>query len=400
MKRTCALAVLVLPFAAGCGARTMLDTDVATESCDAVVPTCIAPNALDPCGEASVVGAVCGASSHAWSCPTGSRVYARAPASQTVCKPFESAIGTVGPWGLSAMTHIPTDDGRCLWIADSATLLDGTTSRNVALQADPTAPYGTCPTTSLTPPTPIVTIESGAAPSLVVQIDGGYRLGGKTHVLYRVFRLDATATFGAVEVGGGVGRWDQPTQRIVIPTVVAPFPWGLDLDLGDAQLASTDGTHAFVWGCKQPGMFLLQGCELARLDAADNVELFSMQGTWIPTTDASLGAVMFGGGSWTSDVVAAPSGFRHVYIADFGNELQSDVATNVTGTWTSGPNMAACDLPLAADPNSFCAGPEIHSELSDPTRIGEMAVTYGVGSTVALPPATPNDYWARLVFTQ
>ncbi len=307
----------------------------------------------------------------------------------------------VGPWGLSAMTRVPTDDGRCLWIADSATLQDGTSARNVAFEPDPTVPFGTCPVSSLTPPVPVVTVEGESDPSVIVQIDGGYRLGGATHVLYRIFHADPTATYGAVEVGGGVGRWDPSLQQIVIPSATPPFPWGLDLDLGDAQIAAGDGAHAYVWGCAQQGMFLQQGCELARLDASDNVELFSTQGTWIPSTDPSQGAVLFGAGTWTSSVTPAPNGFRHVYIIDFGSTLQSDVASVATGPWTPGPDLVACDLPLADDPNSFCAGPIVHGELSDPTRPGEMAITYGVGSsTLGTPTGTPTDYWSRLVWTQ
>jgi hypothetical protein len=111
--------------------------------------------------------------------------------------------------------------------------------------------------------------------------------------------------------------------------------------------------------------------------------------------------VLFGGGSWTSSVVAAPSGFRHIYVDDFGSTLQSDNASVATGPWTSGPNLAQCDLPLADDPSSFCAGPIVHGELSDPTRPGEVAISYGVGSsTLATPTGAPNDYWSRLVWTQ
>ena len=327
-------------------------------------------------------------------------MYARAPDSSSVCRPFHaSSVINVGPWGLSSMPRVPTDDGRCLWIADSATLSDGTMARNVAFQPDTTAPFGTCPMTSLTAPTPIVTVESGDDPSVLVQIDGGYRLGGKTHVLYRIFHADPTALFGAVEVGGGVGAWDQATQKIVIPSATT-FPWGLDLDLGDSSLLAGDGSHAYVWGCARPGAFLERGCELARLDAGDHVELFSTGGSWIPTTDASQGAVFFGDGAWMGSVVSQGSGWRHVFAVSFGSTLQTDSATQVTGAWSTGPSLAQCDLPLADDPNSFCAGPIVDSELSDPTRPSELPITYGVGSTVASPPGTAEDYWPRLVWTK
>jgi hypothetical protein len=195
-------------------------------------------------------------------------------------------------------------------------------------------------------------------------------------------------------------RWDPTTQRIVIPPVTTPFPWGQDLGLGDASLVASDGEHAFVWGCARPGMFLEQGCELARLDANDDVELFSAQGTWIASTDAARGAVLFGSGTFTSSVVPEPGGgLRHVFIGDFGNTIQSHVAGGVTGPWIQGSNVAACDLPLSDDPHSFCGGPIAHGELSDPTRPGEMAITYGVGSS-ANATGTPDDYWPRLIWSQ
>ncbi len=396
MKRVLFLALL----ACGCGARTGLSQSDVSAPGHAAPPICV-QSAIDPCGAPKTVNATCNEASHEWTCPSGARVYKRAPDSSEVCRPFHGATGleSVGPWGLSAMSRVPTDDGRCLWIADSATLTGGTVVRNVALQADPNAPFGTCPTESLTPPTPIVSVEGGDDPNILVQIDGGYRLAGATHVLYRLFRSDPNATFGAIEIGGGVARWDQTTQRIIVPSPTKPFPWGLDLDLGDAQLPSDDGVHAFVWGCAQKGDLLKQGCELARLDPNDHVELFSTNGQWIPSVDASQGAVLFGGGSWMSSVVPTTSGFRHVYIPDFGSTLQTDDAKDPTGPWTAGPNLAMCDLPTAVDPNAFCAGPVVHLELADPTRPAELPISYGVGSSKT-PTGTPDDYWSRLVWAK
>ena len=146
----------------GCGARTSLSESVTNAPCPSTPPTCV-QSASDPCGAPSVVAATCDASAHEWVCGAGARVYARAAESGAVCRPFHgaSSIDSVGPWGLSAMTHVATDDGRCLWIADSAELADGTMARNVAFEPDPTAPFGTCPVESISPPTPIVTIEGG-----------------------------------------------------------------------------------------------------------------------------------------------------------------------------------------------------------------------------------------------
>ena len=214
-----ALAAFAAFASSGCAARTGLSEISPTPRAFRTPPQCV-QSAPNPCDAPTVVTAQCDDAAHEWICPQGSRVYARAADSSTICRPFHGASGIddVGPWGLSAMTQIPTDDGRCLWIADSAQLSDGTMARNVAFEPDVTAPFGTCPTESVSPPTPIVSVEGPDDPSILVQIDGGYLLGGTTHVLYRIFKLDSTATFGAVEVGGGVAHWDPNTKHIVVPS--------------------------------------------------------------------------------------------------------------------------------------------------------------------------------------
>jgi hypothetical protein len=68
------------------------------------------------------------------------------------------------------------------------------------------------------------------------------------------------------------------------------------------------------------------------------------------------------------------------------------------GPWAGGSRIAACDLP-PSDPNAICAAVVPHEDLVDPTRPGEMPVTYAVGSTG---PGIGNgdDYWPRLVRLQ
>jgi len=392
-----------------CGARSSFsdvvpDAGVTAETgCTAAPPTCVARGLA--CTVSTVVPAVCDGGSRVWACPAGSSVYARAPAPTAPCLPFHGASGlaNVGPWGIGSFSRIPTDDGRCLWLADSVTLSDGAPARNVALEADPDAPFGTCPVESVAPPAPLVTMEGGDDPSILVQVDGGYRLGGATHVLYRLFRVDPTAVYGVTELGGGVARLDAATGRIVIPSLARPFPWGLDLDLGDATLPSGDGAHELVWGCAPPGAQLFEeGCRLARLDALDAVELYAKSGDWIASVRASDGATVFQSGRWMSSVVPPPespsSALRHVYIGDFGDELRTQSAPVATGPWSDAASLGPCDLP-ASDPQAFCASPVVHDELADPTRPGEIAVTYGVGSTGAgVRTGNPEDYWPRLVW--
>lgn len=78
------------------------------------------------------------------------------------------------------------------------------------------------------------------------------------------------------------------------------------------------------------------------------------------------------------------------------SRLDTNTASIVTGPWSKGPTLAACDL-LPSDPKSYCAGPVVHPELADPLRPSERIVSYSVGSTG---PKTKSakDYWARLVW--
>jgi hypothetical protein len=91
----------------------------------------------------------------------------------------------------------------------------------------------------------------------------------------------------------------------------------------------------------------------------------------------------------------------HVYAVAFGSTLETHQAPAVTGPWTSGPTLAACDLP-GRDPHAFCAGPVVHEEIGDPARSGELVVSYGIGTTApeqsALLAAHPEDYWTRLAW--
>jgi hypothetical protein len=392
--RALSLATLVT-CALACGGRT--SPVLPATSCAEDAPACIVDGAY--CEPARTSEARCDALTHRWTCPAPARIYERATEADT-CLPFSATPGlsALGSWGLSSLARVPTDDGRCLWIADSAQLSDGTTARNVAFEADRRAPFGTCPSTSVMPPTPIVTMEGGDDPTLLVQIDHGYRLGGRTHVLYRVFRSDGSATFGVTELGGGVARWDAATQRIVVPDPRAPFPWGLDLDLGDAAIVADDGAHAYVWGCRDGASPLLESCRLARLDAADAVELLGFGGSFIRSTRAAEAPAVFDSGPWTSSVVAVPGGYRHVYVGAFGRELVSQVASSPLGPWRAGDGLGGCVLP-ADDDKASCAGPIVHLELADPTRPGELPIAYGIGRT-GTPTGRREDYWARLVWAR
>ncbi len=368
----CALAAL-----SACGARTSLGTGETSSSsgCASLAPACVVA-ASDPCGASSVAPPSCDASTKRWSCPSVSRVYERATDAPSVCLPFHDDALSVG----GSIVRVPTDDGRCLWIAEDVRWSDGTSARNVAFTIDPSAPFGTCPSKSATPPTPIVTL-AGDDPSILVQINQGYRLAGRTHVLYRLFKLDSSSAFGVTDIGGGVAHWDAQSQRIVVPPPTE-LAWGTDLDLGDAFLVQND--TALVWGCPGPPHFLTEGCLLRQLDGNDSIAQVSSQS--------------FDSGPWLSSVIATTSGLLHVYAVGFGSDLQTHTATSTSGPWSPGGDLAHCDLP-SADPKAFCAGPVVHEEIDDPTRPGEWVVSYGIGST-GVRTSNPDDYWTRLVWVK
>jgi hypothetical protein len=173
--------LLALP---ACGASTgLLDPPAAppadAATCQPSPPTCVAP-ADDPCGPPLLVAAACDAATLAWRCPAGARVYARAPAEPTVCRPFTEPGGPVRALS-GVLARVPTDDGRCLWVAEDVTLATGATLRNVAFESDPAAPFGACPVG--------VRFADGAArsavivegndPAVIAQVTGGYRLRKK-----------------------------------------------------------------------------------------------------------------------------------------------------------------------------------------------------------------------------
>lgn len=376
-----------------CGARSGLPGGEAAvnSACSSNPPVCVVAGSW--CSAPTTVSAFCDKDSQSWSCPSGSTVYARA-ATSTRCLPFHGEFSAITSWGIGSFTRIPADDGTCLWVVDDVVLKDGTPARNVALRTDPNLPFGTCPDRSLTLPVPIVTMEGSNDPTILVQLDGGYRLGGSTRVLYRLFRLDPTATFGVRELGGGVAHFDA-SGRILIPSPQKPFPWGLDLDLGDAIYPFGDDAHELVWGCGTPGNYPIR-CNLARLSADDAVELLSNAGDWIASVRASDGPTLFETGRWMSTIVSSHGSLRHLYIPDFTRSISWQTATAAVGPWSSVPGSIPCDLP-DADQKSICAAVVHHPDISDPTQPNEVPVTYAVGST-GTRTDNPDDYWPRLVW--
>jgi hypothetical protein len=343
---------------------------------------------------------VCDEATHAYECPAGAWPYARADASPSTCLPFSDSTGGV-LWVGGSLVRVATDDGRCLWIAEDVQTSGGRL-RNVGFVPDRTAPFGSCPSAASFAsgsPAPVVTMEGGDDPNILVQIASSFRFAGKTHVLYRLFAIDPNAVFGVTLLGGGLGHWDASSQRVVVqgPSAIA-FSTGLGL--GDAALVTKD--FAFVWGCPKANG-LTDDCIVTRFDREASMQLFSGSG-WIGSQNGSDGATVFDAGPWVSSVVAGAASagnLLHVYSISFSSTLESHVGAVPEGPWTAGPTLAACDL-AASDDKAFCAGPVVHEELVDPTRPGELPVSYGVGTTATdqsiLMVKHPKDYWSRLVW--
>jgi hypothetical protein len=373
-----------LPFLAlviaGCGARTGL-TELAIAACSEDPPTCIAPSVA--CDAPRAVAAVCNAQTKQFECPANTRVYERV-ADSNVCLPFHDPDGPIEAMD-GSLVRVPTDDGRCLWIAEDARVA-GVDLRNVALIADVDAPFGSCPKRARFPDNIAQSIVDTEDPSQHIQITGGYRFAGRTHVLYREFRNDPSAPFGLRHVGSGIASFER--GRVILPSTPR---FATDLDLGDAHLV--EGDRAYVWGCPGPPEFLTERCIVARFDASNSMELFAGS-SWVASTRGRDGKSVFDAGPWISSVVRRGDTLRHVYAVGFGSDLQVHTASTPEGPWSSGATIARCDLP-GSDDKAFCAGPVAHEELADPTRPGELVVTYGVGTTRGGERA-PLDYWPRL----
>ena len=173
------------------------------------------------CDAALAVSPICDATTEVWSCPSGTQPYRRAADHPTTCLPFHDPEGPVSQLG-GSLVRIPVDSGRCIWLAETVLTTAGSTVRNVAFDQDLSVPFGSCPTSeSLLGGSPVssVAIDGDDDPSLLVQVDGGYRIGGVTKVFYRLFRAapsDPTSSFGVVELGSGLGVWDAANQRIIL----------------------------------------------------------------------------------------------------------------------------------------------------------------------------------------
>ena len=394
MKHRLLLASPLLLVATGCGSRTA----VGTTGCFETPPGCI--QAGDPCGASIAVDAACDATTHTWSCPRGSSTHTRAVDSPATCLPFHDPSGPLQTLR-GSLPRVPLDDGRCLWIGETVITTAGAPVSNVGFLVEPDASFGGCPTTATFAggaPSPVVTVESGADPTLVVQIAGGYRLAGKTRVLYRLFRADPTATFGLTLLGAGLGRWDAASGQIIVPGPAA-LRWGPDLDLADAALV--EGSTAYLWGCHAPFHDLTDDCVVGRLDESDSMQLYAGQGQWITSTRASDAAVVFDSASWFSSVVARGGGLEHAYIVAWGSTVQTHTASAPEGPWVAGANLAACDLP-GDDGQAYCSGLVVHTELQDPERPGEQVMSYAVGTLAKDQTARyadqPEQYWPRLVW--
>lgn len=390
----CALAL------SGCGARTLLEHDACERALvEASDLECVAPQE-DACAMPELVAPVCDATTKRVACPTGSRPLVRvAPDAASSCLPFSDPDGPIAALG-SSLVRVPTDDGRCLWIAEDVRTTNGEDLRNVAFETDPSLPFGTCPTEARLASHGLasaVTVEGPEDPSVLVQISSAFRKDGATRVLYRLFQLDASAPFGVANLGSGVGRWDASTQRIVVspPTELA---FSVEENIGDAALV--EGGLVYVYGCPYEDGLTNQ-CLVMRVpeDAAD-WRVFSSTNGWVVPVDAELASPIFSSGPWVSTVARRGAArLLHLYAIGFGRTLETSSAQNPEGPWTNGPTLAGCDLP-SDDADAFCAGPVVHDELTDPTRPTEAWVSYGVGTTAPdqaeRRAANPRAYWTRL----
>jgi len=371
----------------GCGARTGF-SELSFATCEGDPPACIAPSQF--CEAPRGVAPVCNVATKAYECPAGTKPHERVEKDGDVCLPFHEPGGPIESMS-GSLVRVPLEDGRCLWIAEEARVR-GKENRNVGIIADTDAPFGSCPKRAqfLNGEADDIVVVAAAERHLVT-ITGGYRIGGRTRVLYRMFRVDPAAPFGLENIGTGIANFDATNGLIIVPDS-RELRFSPDLDLADASLVR--GSHAFVWGCPGPPEFLTERCIVARLDSTDAMELFTGS-NWVKSTRGSDGKTVFDSGPWVSSVTESGGTLRHVYAVGFGSDLQMHTASAPEGPWSAGRTIARCALP-SGDEQAFCAGPVVHEELADPTRPGEMVVTYGA-STLRAGERAPVDVWTRLV---
>ena len=394
-----------------CGGRTPLlladpnagaaDADANDSACSDTPVQCVTRSATDPCAAPRLVAPSCDTQAFEWTCPAGAWPYRRVAPSRSQCLPLHDSAGSI--FGVAgSLSRVPTEDGRCLWIAEAVqTDAMGRSLRNVAFEPDPRAGFGACPTAVIFlggAPTPSVVFSDGSVdPTLLVQITGGYLSAGKTRVTYRLFRTDPTSVFGLNELGTGLGYWDAHSQRIVVFGAERPR-FETDLDFGNASLL--EGDYAYLWGCNAQGHELTEGCLLGRLDTRDRLELYTGNDHWSASALPSAGAIVFEDGPWISSVQRSRANTQdllHVFAAGFDAGLHIQHAVEPRGPWGEARALAACSLP-EGDPEAYCAGPILHAELADPTRPGELVVSYGVGTTGPVGEGRSEDYWSRLVW--
>lgn len=357
-------------------------------------PQCVTRDAANPCGPARLVPPVCDDSTLTWQCPAGAWLYQRVePASDCLPLSAGAQIGSVS----GSLSRVPTDDGRCLWIAEEVRSSSGDLLRNVALVADEHPTFGACPRAmqflSGSARPSVAFSDNSSDPSLQVQITGGFLLAGQARVTYRMFRVDPNAVFGVTELGTGIGFWDSARQLLV----VFPQPrFDTQLSLGNASYVA--GSYAFLWGCNAPGHYLTEGCLLGRIDRNELLELYLGNNRWSDGASASNAAIVFDDGPWISSVLPDPRDgdqLLHVFASGFSEHLQLQLAQAPIGPWGQATGLASCKLP-GADSKAYCAGPIVHEELLDPARPGELVVSYGVATTDPQRMDRPSEYWSRL----
>ncbi len=393
-----------------CGSRTavLLDEPRANDgesgapsqplTCGAA-PRCVTRDASNPCGPARSVDPTCDPRTLSWRCPAGAWPYQRMQTPAVDCLPLAADSNVAAVAG--SLSRVPTNDGRCLWIAEELRSSSGALLRNVALVSEPQPSFAACPGTLQylggTPQPSVVFADGSVDPTLQVQISGGFLLAGQVRVTYRLFRVDPNAVFGVTELGTGLGFWDAVSEQVVVFGPARPR-FGSDLDFGNASLAA--GSYAYLWGCNAPGHFLTEGCLLGRLDTKDRLELYLGSDRWTSNAIASSGARVFDDGPWISSVLpdpAHPNDLLHVFAAGFGDNLQIQSAARPEGPWGAASTLGACTLP-GADAKAYCAGPIVHEELMDPTQPNELVVSYGVATTDPTRPAAGGAYWSRLAW--
>lgn len=346
--------------------------------CTDAPPRCVRREA--PCDALQLVDAEC-SDDESWVCPAGASLYQQVWADE-LCLPLLDELHPLMSDGVNeAPVPIPIE-GQCQWVFPTG---DGAHLASVDV-ADRCG--------ALAAPRPVSARGEGFD---YLAVGGAFvDVAGATRVLSRGWINDPDQVWGVRADGAGIARVRGRTLELEDRTF-----FDTTLDLGDA--VTVDGGFVYAYGCPGVPHWLEEDCIVGRAPLAAVDDRAAWQTFGARGWGKGEPVRVFGSGPHRGGVARDPrdrTSFLHIYAIGFGRTIELTTAKRPEGPWTPSRMLVPCDLP-ERDPEAYCAGPNIHLELFDPTRPDELVVSYSVGTLAEeqteLRRAHPEDYWPRVV---